>query len=403
MGTTVRWTTALWSALSILAAGIGPASAGEQEVSGSVGIELRRYVDDPAFPGQLEDVQASLILAPEWSFESEEGRHQITLAPFLRLDAEDDERTHFDLREAYWRFVWSDWELLAGVNKVFWGVAESRHLVDVINQTDALEDIDNEDKLGQPMVQLSLQRGWGRLEGFALLGFRERTFPGPDGRLRTPRPVDTDDPVYESGAEDERIDGALRYSHYFGDWDLGIHAFHGTGREPGFLLSADGRRWIPFYEVIHQLGIDVQYTREAWLWKLEAIGREGQGDTFGAGVAGFEYTFYQVGDSAADVGLLVEYLVDDRDATAPPTAFDDDVFVGSRLAFNDAQDTQILAGAIVDRHDGSTAAFIEAERRLGESYKLELESRWFLDVDPGDTLAPLDRDSFVTLRLSRYF
>ena len=60
---------------------------------------------------------------------------------------------------------------------------------------------------------------------------------------------------------------------------------------------------------IHQLGADVQYTREAWLWKLEAIGREGQGDTFAALVGGLEYTFYQVGKSAADVGLLAERRV----------------------------------------------------------------------------------------------
>jgi hypothetical protein len=391
-------------ALSIVALLGGlPALAGESELSGSVALELRGFVDDPAYPGQLADGQASLLLEPEWSWEGDQGRHQLVFAPFFRFDGEDDERTHFDLREGYWRFVWSDWEVLAGVNRVFWGVTESRHLVDVINQTDAVEDVDEEDRLGQPMVQLALQRGWGRLEGFALLGFRERTFPGTDGRLRTPLPVDQDAALYESGAGDERIDGALRYSHFFGDWDVGVHAFHGTGREPTFLPSADGRRLVPLYETIWQLGVDVQYTREAWLWKLEAIGREGQGDTFGASVAGFEYTFYQVRDSAADVGLLVEYLHDGRDSTAPPTAFDDDVFVGSRLAFNDTQDTQILAGAIVDLDHQSTAAFVEAERRIGSSYKIELETRWFVNLDPADTLAVFEEDSFVTLRLSRYF
>ena len=44
--------------------------------------------------------------------------------------------------------------LLVGAAKVFWGTAESRHLVDIINQTDAVEDIDEEDKLGQPMVKV---------------------------------------------------------------------------------------------------------------------------------------------------------------------------------------------------------------------------------------------------------
>jgi hypothetical protein len=164
-----------------------------------------------------------------------------------------------------------------------------------------------------------------------------------------------------------------------------------------------GERLIPFYAVTQQAGVDVQYTRNAWLWKLEAIAREGQGKRFGAGVAGFEYTLYQVGRSAADVGLLVEYLYDGRDETAPPTIYDDDLFVGSRLALNDALDTQLLGGMIVDRNDGSVAAFLEAERRIGSRVKLELETRWFTNVAPANTLRVFDRDSHVVLRVSRFF
>ena len=89
------------------------------------------------------------------------------------------------------------------------------------------------------------------------------------------------------------------------------------------------------YRTITQLGLDLQYTREAWLWKLEAIGRAGEGETFGAAVGGVEYTRYQVFGSAADVGFLSEYLYDGRDVTAPPTAFDNHGFVGTRLALND--------------------------------------------------------------------
>ncbi len=100
---------------------------------------------------------------------------------------------------------------------------------------------------------------------------------------------------------------------------------------------------------------------------------------------------------------LVEYLYDARDDTAPPILADDDLFVGSRLALNDTQDTQVLAGAIIDRNDGSTLALIEAERRIGSRYKIELETRWFFNVDSQNTLAFFEQDSFVTLRFSRFF
>lgn len=62
-------------------------------------------------------------------------------------------------------------------------------------------------------------------------------------------------------------------------------------------MKSPAPRLVPFYHQISQLGLDLQYTRDAWLWKLEAIARDGLDDTFFATVAGFEYTFYGVRDS----------------------------------------------------------------------------------------------------------
>ncbi len=66
-------------------------------------------------------VQPSLAITPELRYDSDDGRHQASLVPYLRLDAQDDERTHADLREAYWRYIGDDWEALVGVNTVFCG------------------------------------------------------------------------------------------------------------------------------------------------------------------------------------------------------------------------------------------------------------------------------------------
>lgn len=395
-----RW----WLILLAIVVVSTPTVAGEFAFSGSVAVELRGFADEPAFSGQLDGGQGSLILNPEFRWSLSGDKNQVMIEPYFRLDGEDDERTHFDLRQAYWRYAADDWELLAGLNRVFWGVAESRHLVDIVNQTDLVEEIDGEDKLGQPMVNLAFQRNWGRLDLFLLPGFRDRTYPGADGRLRVPLPIDTDGARYQSGAGDRRLDLAARYSHYFGDFDLGVSYFHGTSREPLLTARADGQALIPFYQVIHQFGVDAQYTRGAWLWKLEAMGRQIDGGRFAAGVGGLEYTFYQLGRSTVDLGLLAEYLWDDRDpVAAPPTTLEDDLFVGSRLAFNDTQDTAILLGTIVDAHDGSTAGLLEAERRLGSRFFLEVEARWFADVDDENLLASLQQDSFLTMRLSFHF
>jgi hypothetical protein len=381
------------------------AFAAGPELSGSVGAELRWFPESPQFPGQLDHLQPSLGIEPEFRWVLGNG-DQITISPFALLDGQDSNRSHFDLREAYWRHFGENWDLLIGVNKVYWGVTESRHLVDVINQVDSVVDVDEEDRLGQPMISLSTQRDWGRVELFILPGFRERTFAGENGRLRFALPVDDDNSIYESGAEEKHIDFAVRYSHYIGDWDIGAHSFYGTGREPRFTLSANNQRLLPNYDLISQLGIDLQYTKDAWLWKFEGIVRQGQGGTFVALVGGFEYTFYQIRQSAADLGLLIEYLRDDRNenpALAPATLFQNDLFVGMRLALNDIQDTSVLAGAIVDLDNQSILFQVEAERRLGDNWSAEVEARFFLDVSDDVLLNSFREDTFVNLSLARHF
>lgn len=399
----VRRTTLLAAAL--LAA--SPASAADFDLAGSVLLETRLFLSDPAYVGQDDAaVSPSVALAPELTVELEGGRDRFSLIPFLRIDAHDDRRTHADLREANWLHLGDGYDLVVGLDKVFWGVTESRHLVDIVNQTDLVEDIDQEDKLGQPMVQVQLDRDWGVLQGFVMPVFRERTFPGDKGRFRGPLPI-ADDAVYQADAEQYHPDLALRWSHTFGGLDIGISQFHGTSREPRLLAEprGGGTELVPHYDLIDQTGLDAQYTSGTWLWKLEAIARFGQGNGFAATVAGFEYTLYQLAGSDADLGLLLEHLYDGReeDGDAPLTVFQNDVFVGTRLTLNDEPDTTLLAGAIVDAEDGSLTLSLEASRRIGSDLKVELEARLFPEVAREDPLYGIRRDDAVTLRVSRYF
>lgn len=381
------------------------AQAYDTRLSGYVGAELRGFVEDARYDSQFDGLQPSLIVQPEFTLLPENSDNQFNFIPFARLDSRDSRRTHFDIREAYWLHVSEEWELLAGVNRVFWGVAESNHLVDIINQSDLVEDIDGEDKLGQPMVNLSTQQDWGAVSLFVMPWFRERTFPGKNGRLRFPL-VSDGNPDYQSSDEQHRLDVALRYSHYIGEWDFGVYYFNGTSRQPRFLLNNNATRLVPFYDLIKQVGTDIQFTHEGWLWKFEGLWRAQHGDHFLATVGGFEYTLYQLAGSATDLGLLLEYSWDGRSsnvADAPPIALDDDIFMGARLTLNDVQDSELLAGFIVDRDTRTSQLTVEAERRLSDHWNMELESRWFTNSGNSDVVSAFRDDSYVTLRLSRYF
>ena len=130
-----------------------------------------------------------------------------------------------------------------------------------------------------------------------------------------------------------------------------------------------------------------------------------QGDTYSyaAAVGGFEYTLYQVSDSSADVGLLLEYQYDGRDELEPVTIADNDVFVGTRLALNDIQDTAVLAGVAYDVDTGETFVNIEAERRFGVDWFAELRVRAFSGAKTGNTTYWLQRDDYIELIVARYF
>ena len=382
----------------------GSVMALEIGFGGYIAGEARWFVENPQFQNQFDGAQLSIVLQPEIETELHNGDDQFSLIPFARVDNQNDRRTHVDLREAYWRHIENQWEILVGLNRVFWGVTESRHLVDIVNQTDQVESLDGEEKLGQPMLQLSAQQDWGDVSLFLMPWFRERSFSSKDGRLRFPLVIDSD-AKYESGAKQDQLSVALRYSHYIGEWDFGAHYFNGVGREPRFRVNTSGSRFIPVYDRIEQIGVDVQRTHDAWLWKLEGLVRIQNGDRFAALVGGLEYTLYQLLETSADLGLLFEYLYDGRNedpAKAPPVLMDDDLFVGARYAMNDTQSTEILAGVIVDRSDQSASLSIEAERRINNQWKVELESRWF-SADDQSLLAAFKKDSYITFTVSNYF
>jgi hypothetical protein len=394
------------TAAALFIGSAGVALAGKWDISGSVTGELRIFPYAPAFPEQRRAaVSPSVAAEPEIVYETDDRSDRLTLVPFGRWDAHDDNRTHADIREANWLRLGESWDLVVGIDRVFWGVTESRHLVDIVNQFDGVEDIDNEDKLGQPMVSLNLESDWGAFGFFVLPGFRARSFPDNEARLRGPLQIDDDDPTFDSGAERAHVDFALRWKHTLGDWDIGLSQFIGTSREPRLIptIKSGNLLLVPHYDQIDQTGLDLQLTTKATLWKLEAIMRGGHGDRFAAVVGGLEHTFFGVLKTRADLGLLAEYLYDGRNPdTAPPTSAEDDFFVGTRLTLNDEQDTAFLAGAVIDRTSQATLLFVEAERRLGERWKLELEGRFFINVPDDDPIAAIRDDDFVKLRLSLF-
>ncbi|WP_295877136.1 hypothetical protein [uncultured Zhongshania sp.] len=384
------------------------ASLSHAEFLGYVGVQARAFPSTAADPAQGSETLSG-VLAPEWYQQWNDGDDSFNIKAFYRYDSQDDERSHADLREFYWQHVGNSWELTVGVNTIFWGVTESQHLVDIINQTDFIEAPDGEDKLGQPMIHYASIQDWGVVDVFVLPTFREREFAGKEGRLRSIPITLNDAEQYQSDKKEEHIDYALRWSHYLGDWNVGLSWFNGTSREPLYLprATAAGIALIPYYALIEQSGIDAQYVSGDWLWKLEAIYRRSIGhslaDNYAASTAGFEYTLTGINSLFWDLGLLLEYSYDSRPRlNASP--FQNDIFVGGRLSLNDVASSEILFGYSQDVDDqDSRSAFMEASTRIGDSTRVTAELYHFHSDDSLDPIYSLRRDSYVEIGLEYYY
>ena len=373
------------------------------ELSGSAAGEMRSFVQSPFSPVQSDgdiSLKFELLYYHEWT----KRREHFLIEPFLRMDQNDKNRTHFDIRELYWQKVGESWELLIGLKKVYWGVIESKHLVDIINQTDLVESPDTEDKLGQPMALFSWIQPWGDVEIYAMPFFRERTFPGPNGRLRGPLTIITDDAIYESGAKWRHFDWAARWSHSFSDYDVGLAHFVGTSRDPLLLprITQNGIELIPHYDQMNRTSLDLQATKGDWLWKVEAFTEELRGNRHAALSAGFERAYVGIRGSSADLGALIEYHFDSRGDHAT-TPFENDWFAGARLALNDVQSSELLGGLIIDGRDGGIALFVEASRRIGANFTLEVEYRGAMNAPADDPLALFAVDDFLLLEFATHF
>lgn len=362
----------------------------EQRLFGSSGLQ------------QVAKSHTLLSYRGQWSYEDASRRHNVNIEPYLRWHQRDSDSHLIDLQQAYWRYIGSGWEIKAGIDTVFWGVTESQHLVDVINQTDLTAGLDMEAKLGQPMLNLRRSGSVGTFDIYLLPFFRERQFPAPAGRLAPPLQVNHDLAWYESSDGKHNLDVALRYTQRFAGLDLGLSFFSGNNREPLLQATPSGELQ-PLYWQMEQYGADLQWVQGDWLWKLESIYRRTGFAEYVAATGGFEYSQIGVLEQVWDLGWIVEYQYDSRGkaATLPGQ---NDLFLGWRLALNDLAGTEFLLGVLQDLDQQQSRSIkLEGSMRLSDNLRLSINGWLFKSDNPQDTLYFLRRDDYLALQLSYYF
>ena len=104
-----------------------------------------------------------------------------------------------------------------------------------------------------------------------------------------------------------------------------------------------------------------------------------------------------------DIGLLFEWLYDSR-RRETPSGFYDASFVATRMAFNNAASTELLAGAIFSNNTANLSLLrVEASHRLGDDYSVGAEIHVVEQPSRESTLFQLRRNDYFQLAVSDYF
>ena len=377
------------------------------EFEGELFLSGRYFPSGPEYSSQKNN-NSSLALKTEFFYEFEQ-QDSIVVSPFIRLDSSDSNRSKADLREFLYTSYGEDWELSFGIGQVFWGVAESKNLVDMVNQVDEVEDAFGLTKLGQPLANLTFIRDEGYFEAYVMPYFRPRTLPGKKGRLRTDPHFLKNNPKFEGGNQ-WTPELALRWLNTYGEIDLSAHLFFGYAKNPSIDIRViDGiTNYGAAYQRIRQLGGTLQRTSGSTLYKMEYIVRDGQRDAnrnrngFISTVTGIEYNFYRIMGDNTDLSLILEYIYDSR-RDRSSELLQDDLFMASRWSLNDNFNSEVFVSSIFDLDgDGQTYQF-EFSRRITDSLSGTLKSAIYQNGRKGSTLYILRQDSWLEVEFKYFF
>jgi hypothetical protein len=256
------------------------------------------------------------------------------------------------------------------------------------------------------MIRLSWPAGPGQIDLLAI-DFVENVYPERALRERPAPRVNDNTAGFSGGASRDDIAAAARWSGYFGDIDLGVSWFRGTGHAPRLLPQADGTLK-PDYSRVTQLGLDIQSLHGDTAVKAELIRRRGQhdrlgsADSYAAGVVGIEHNLYDLAESGRDLVLIAEYARDERRGRSH-SGFQNDLILGGRWLWNDVEDTEILTLLARDLDNAAQTLTMTANRRITDALSFEATARWPERLARDPNSAALSRDAAIIASLTYSF
>lgn len=394
---------------------------------GSIAIEGRGFWPDD--DDRTEDFGVALTGRLELVHKHGKWREDLRLLG--RVGAIDPTRSVFIVEEGFVGYKDKKLTLRFGPQLLNWTATEAFHPADVINSRNFDSNVENADKIGEPMLSASFRMGRGRFELFYMPFRMEPLLPGSSSRLSfAPAGTALGDPLWigrdgELGdAVTEPTQVAVRVSQTIGDADIALQFVNHQDRsQPTVALDPETGSVRPLYAMVTHFGLTWTHVLESLIVKLEAAHRRfAEPSSLGRFVPlgrlvpndhtqvalGFEYGWSD--DDGEDFTLLLEgqaVIGGDEDERAALSPFQNDVLVGLRWSANDIDATSLTTGVIFDVTRLEILGNVQYSQRLSDTWSLAAGLRvLFAEESDGPTpvgLEALDGSHHLQLTLTRHF
>jgi hypothetical protein len=348
-----------------------------------------------------------------------------------RLDRFDSQRTVALPEEIWMQVRWRRIRLRAGYDIINWTATESVHPADIINARNLDSDLENPEKIGEPMVALQLRPLEGlSIEVLAMPYTTAPILPSPASHMSfTPVGLDLRDHQLRLDRTGHLArsrfapQGAIQVRQVLGPADITLHLVQHVDRNQPWLL-VDPATLQPSlrFQTVTQLGGTAQYAVGALLAKVEWSVRRFTGAAADAGLpgllpnrnhgsvaGGLEWNWPH--DNGSEATLVLEgqsILGVDKTMRRLLTAFQRDALIGLRFAANDSASREVFVGGLMDLERWNefliTASY---QQRLGETWTIKAGLRIFEAPAPAQGtfatgVAALRKSDQLRLTLTRH-
>lgn len=384
----------LLAALAVFAA---PAQA-KTRVLGEIAAEARAFTGD----GDERTEDFNLGAFARGQVKTQRGDWRAKLRFLGRLAAVDPDRNRANVEEAWVSYRNAGWNVRAGVDIVNWSATEAFHPADVLNARNLDSNVENAEKIGEPMVSVERDLGRGGITLYYMPALIDPQIPDSSSRLSFLDPgLGGGAPLWadKDGSTSRRSlrhQGALRLAQTFGSADLALTAVrHQDRSQPTVFYDPATRLFHPVFHPVTHYGLTYQHALGAWVVKIESAWRDFDGGVrdHGEFAFGLENGWTHAGGAESTVILEGQTMFDaNKDQRAALSMFQRDLLLGWRLAFNDAYSTELFASFIFDlERREEYLANVSFGRRITDFYSVKSGLRFTHAPQKGPAAVGLER------------